>query len=97
MVIITIYSRVTKLGKLSDDALFFFFSSFSFFYIISALLDVKVLRQWSIIIIIFIIFATMQVPIPGDDDTTYWCAALELPAEIQQQKQYIIRVWRHIA
>ena len=32
-----------------------------------------------------------QVTIPNDD-TTYWCAALELPQEIQQQKQYVVKV-----
>ena len=33
----------------------------------------------------------MQVTIPNDD-TTYWCAALELPQEVQQQRQYIVKV-----
>ena len=36
----------------------------------------------------------IQVTIPSDD-TTYWCAALELPQEIQQQKHYIVKVLQH--
>ena len=33
----------------------------------------------------------VQAQIPSAD-TTYWCAAYELPQEVQQQERYIIRV-----
>ena len=33
----------------------------------------------------------MQIVIPSGD-TTYWCAAFELPQDIQNQERYIIRV-----
>ena len=33
----------------------------------------------------------VQAQIPTAD-TTYWCAAYELPQEVQQQERYIIRV-----
>jgi len=32
-----------------------------------------------------------QVEIPNTD-TTYWCAAAELPQEVQQRQQYVVRV-----
>ena len=42
--------------------------------------------------LLFALFSSLfQVTIPNID-TTYWCAALEIPQEIQQQRQYIIRV-----
>jgi len=37
---------------------------------------------------------SMQVEIPNTD-TTYWCAAAELPQEVQQRQQYVIRVRIH--
>lgn len=33
----------------------------------------------------------MQVTIPSSD-TTYWCAAFQIPQEVQNQERYIIRV-----
>ena len=37
---------------------------------------------------------SIQVQIPNNTDTTYWCAATELPQEVQQRQQYVIRVRR---
>ena len=39
----------------------------------------------------------VQAQIPNAD-TTYWCAAYELPQEVQQQERYIIRVstWKYV-
>ena len=34
----------------------------------------------------------MQVQIPNDTDTTYWCATTELPQEVQRSRKYVIRV-----
>jgi len=34
----------------------------------------------------------MQVQIPNNTDTTYWCATTELPQEVQQSRKYVIRV-----
>ena len=38
-----------------------------------------------------VMYFHLQAQIPTAD-TTYWCAAYELPQEVQQQERYVIRV-----
>ena len=52
----------------------------------------KIVRKYVLLGILYVCTYVTQIVIP-DTDTTYWCTAIELPAEVQSQEKYIIRVY----
>ena len=42
--------------------------------------------------ILYLLSLSLQLTIPHDSDTTYWCSAFELPPEVRERERYIFKV-----